>query len=160
MDNEPREAAAGLAGGIRELLGGAADVAALCMRCGFCNAACPTSSVPSAYMESRTSRGRAVLFRELLSGGSPGDPMSEEVAADMEYCMGCGRCMNACPLEVPIPLLVGAYREARAMEKGRSAAERLLRGYDSLDRLAGTVPRLYNAAAGSVRGTIAEVLGF
>ncbi|MGC9116393.1 MAG: (Fe-S)-binding protein, partial [Conexivisphaera sp.] len=159
MDNEPREAAAGLAGGIRELLGGAADVAALCMRCGFCNAACPTSSVPSAYMESRTSRGRAVLFRELLSGGSPGDPMSEEVAADMEYCMGCGRCMNACPLEVPIPLLVGAYRELRAREAGRSPAEVLLSRYDALDRLAGRLPALYNAASGAVKGPLARALG-
>ncbi len=162
MDNEPgKDSAEPIVGArIRDLLGGAADVAELCMRCGFCNAACPTSSLPSAYLESRTSRGRAAFFRGLLSGRPPEDPLAEEVAADMEYCMSCGRCMNACPLEIPIPLLVGAYREARAREKGRSAAERLLRGYAALDRFAGAVPKLYNAAAGSVRGTIAKVLGF
>jgi len=160
MDHEPGEAAAGLARGIRELLGEAADVAALCMRCGFCNAACPTSAVPSAYLESRTSRGRAILFRGLLTGRTVDEPLSDEVASDVDYCMSCGRCMNACPLEIPIPLLVGAYRELRGRERGRGPAEAVLRRYEALDRLAGEVPGIYNAAAGLMRGAAARALGF
>jgi Fe-S oxidoreductase len=130
------------------------------MRCGFCNAACPTSAVPSAYLESRTCRGRAILFRDLLLGAPPEDPMSDEVAADMEYCMACGRCMTACPLEVPIPLLVGAYRELRARASPREAADALLRRYAVLDRLAGEIPHLYNAASKAIRGPLARALGF
>ncbi len=159
MDNEPREAAA-VASKVRELLGRAADVAELCMRCGFCNAACPTSSIPSAYLESRTSRGRAIFFRELLGGAPPEPPLSDSVSEDMEYCMSCGRCMNACPLEIPIPLLVGAYREARAAARGRGLAEALLSNYGALDRLAGELPALYNALSGALRGRLAGALGF
>lgn len=152
MDNEPGEDA----GVVRELaklikhskLGGLITRAEYCIHCGFCNSVCPTSSLPSAFKEIRTSRGRAVLFQGLVSNPVDVKGVDEYwVHRELRYCFNCGKCVVVCPVKVPIPVLTSVYRHY--FNKNRrglvdSLVDRLLVDYERVLGIATRLPGVFN----------------
>lgn len=77
-----------------------------CAHCGFCLPACPTYRLRK--VESATPRGRISLLRAVQSGNLE----IEQIADQLDLCLGCRACETACPSGVP-------YGEI--LEQGRAA---------------------------------------
>src|SRR3990170_1717589 len=85
--------------------------AARCIRCGYCNAVCPTSNVTSAFKESRTSRGRMILLQSLVEGIGDVEPYSRNFKELIDLCYSCRRCVAVCPAGIPIPDMMSHARD-------------------------------------------------
>jgi glycerol-3-phosphate dehydrogenase subunit C len=95
--------------------------ASRCTRCGFCNAACPTSNIASAFKDSRTSRGRLILLQSLVDNIGAIDPYSVDFKKLIDLCYSCRRCVQVCPAGIPIPDLMSYARYAYLKGRGRKA---------------------------------------
>lgn len=65
-----------------------------CMRCGFCLPACPTFKLTA--LESQSPRGRIALMRSVHDGKLE----IEQIANNLDFCLGCRACEPACPAGV------------------------------------------------------------
>src|SRR3990170_471382 len=118
-----------------------------CIRCGFCNAVCPTSNVESAFRESRTSRGRVVLLQSLVENIGRIDPYDGYFKELIDLCFSCRRCVPVCPAGIPIPDLMSHARHGWLERKGRSAltlAYRIYASYGPFDRLGSATAPISN----------------
>jgi glycolate oxidase iron-sulfur subunit len=77
-----------------------------CMRCGFCLPACPTYKLTE--IESATPRGRIALMRAVHEGKLE----IEQIADNLDFCLGCRACESVCPAGVQYGTLL---EEGRAM---------------------------------------------
>ncbi len=84
-----------------------------CVKCGACQAHCPTYSV--SKKEGDVARGKIALAAALLDGDTG---LEEELERDISMCLMCGSCMQKCPNEVPTHEIVGAVRRQISDEKG------------------------------------------
>ncbi len=120
-----------------------------CIRCGFCNAVCPTSNVISAFKDSRTSRGRIILLQSLIEDAGNVDPYSSDFKDLIDLCYSCRRCVSVCPAGIPIPDLMSRTRYAYLKRKGAAAlrlGNRIYANYGTFDRLGSAVAPLSNWA--------------
>lgn len=89
---------------------------AKCMRCGFCQAACPV------YREEGTefsvARGKLILVEAVLDGRSP---LSPAVRDALDACLLCKSCRAACPSGVRTDVIMAAGREMAAERYGLGA---------------------------------------
>lgn len=83
-----------------------------CMRCGFCQMACPTFL--ETGMEAASPRGRIALMKAVVDGIMEPD---ETFQSQMDLCLGCRACEPACPSDVKYGQLIEQTREAIAREK-------------------------------------------
>jgi len=114
---------------------------ARCIRCGFCNSACPTSNVTSAFKDSRTSRGRVILLQSIMENAGNLDPYSSEFKDLIDLCYSCRRCISACPAGIPIPDLMSHARYAYLKHTGHSnltLGHRIYSQYGKFDQLGST----------------------
>ncbi|MFN3730018.1 MAG: (Fe-S)-binding protein [Fimbriimonadaceae bacterium] len=91
------------------------DVAAHCIRCGFCIESCPTFVLTGD--ESQSPRGRIYLSRRAAEG----DLDWQDAAPALDTCLGCRACEPACPSGV-------AYGSLLEMARERVVAQRPDRG--------------------------------
>lgn len=77
-----------------------------CMRCGFCLSACPTYRL--TQLEPASPRGRIALMRAVHEGKLE----IEEIAGQLDLCLGCRACEVVCPAGVAYGHLL---EEGRAM---------------------------------------------
>lgn len=95
-----------------------------CMRCGFCQPACPTFR--ETGLEAASPRGRIALMKAVVDGLMEPD---ESFRAQMDLCLGCRACETVCPADVKYGELIEQTREALEHEAHRrwwvSAARRL-----------------------------------
>lgn len=96
------------------------DLAAHCIRCGFCLESCPTFVVTGKETESP--RGRIYLIRSADAGVIPWD---ESVKEHIDTCVGCRACETACPSGVEYGKLLELGRE-RLEEKLPNRGRKLL----------------------------------
>lgn len=82
-----------------------------CMRCGFCQTACPTFN--ETGLEAASPRGRIALMKAVYD-----DMMKPDLAfkEQMDLCLGCRACEPACPSDVKYGQLIEQTREAIASE--------------------------------------------
>ncbi|MBN3526150.1 (Fe-S)-binding protein [Paenibacillus apiarius] len=66
-----------------------------CMRCGFCQPACPTFQ--QTGLEAASPRGRIALMKAVADGLMEPD---EAFKQQMELCLGCRACEPVCPSDV------------------------------------------------------------
>jgi len=136
------------AGRLEQALRLALDEDALerCMRCGFCQSACPTFRVTG--LEAASPRGRIALMKAAYDGFMAAD---SDFVGQMELCLGCRACEPACPAGVPYGRLIEQAREAiakgrkqplRARLAGKILMEGVIARHGVL-RGAGRVLRLY-----------------
>lgn len=93
-----------------------------CVHCGFCLPACPTYQLWGEEMDSP--RGR-ILLMDLAGRGEL--PLSAEVVAHFDACLGCLACEPACPSGVQYGRLLESTRQQVERRFTRPAPQRMLR---------------------------------
>ncbi|MGG4346537.1 (Fe-S)-binding protein [Paenibacillus lautus] len=93
-----------------------------CMRCGFCQTACPTFL--ETGLEAASPRGRIALMKAVVDGLMEPD---ESFRSQMDLCLGCRACEPACPSDVKYGQLIEQTRAAIAAEKPYSLPVRVVR---------------------------------
>lgn len=78
-----------------------------CMRCGFCQAACPTFA--ETGLEAASPRGRLALMKAVVDDLMEPDQSFRE---QMDLCLGCRACEPVCPADVQYGHLLEQTRDA------------------------------------------------
>lgn len=86
-----------------------------CVKCGVCQAHCPTYQVTKK--EGAVARGKIALAAALLDGETG---LEEQLQKDVSMCLMCGSCVNKCPNKVPTHEIVGAIRRQITDNQGLS----------------------------------------
>jgi glycolate oxidase iron-sulfur subunit len=86
-----------------------------CVKCGVCQAHCPTYQV--GKREGAVARGKIALAAALLDGEVG---LEEQLQRDISMCLMCGSCVNKCPNKVPTNEIVGAIRREITDNQGMS----------------------------------------
>lgn len=86
-----------------------------CVKCGVCQAHCPTYLV--SRREGAVARGKIALAAALLAGGIG---FEERLQQDISMCLMCGSCVNTCPNKVPTHEIIGAIRREITGNQGLS----------------------------------------
>ncbi|KYH24410.1 lactate utilization protein A [Halalkalicoccus paucihalophilus] len=140
----------------------------LCHGCGGCRGTeentggvmCPTYR--AADEEITTTRGRANMLRQAISGDLPDDPTDEEFATEvLDLCIGCKGCTKDCPSEVDMAKLKAEVSHARHQREGASLRDRLFANVDTLASLGSATAPLSNVlpALPGARRVAEQVLG-
>ena len=91
------------------------EVIRQCVKCGACQAHCPTYLVTKK--EGAVARGKIALAAALLDGDTK---LAGALENDIDMCLMCGSCTHKCPINVPTQEIVGAVRRRITDEKGLS----------------------------------------
>ncbi|WP_159884651.1 (Fe-S)-binding protein [Paenibacillus puerhi] len=78
-----------------------------CMRCGFCQPACPTFR--ETGLEAASPRGRIALMKAVVDDVMEPDQSFRE---QMDLCLGCRACEPVCPADVKYGTLLEQTKEA------------------------------------------------
>ncbi|NIC00826.1 FAD-binding and (Fe-S)-binding domain-containing protein [Halobacterium sp. R2-5] len=114
----------------------------LCHGCGGCRTEqetgggvmCPTYR--AADEEVTSTRGRANMLRQSMSGDLPDDPTSDEFVDEvLDLCVGCKGCARDCPSEVDMAKLKAEVVHERHQEHGASFRDKLFANVDALAKL-------------------------
>ena len=92
-----------------------AQVIRECVKCGVCQAHCPTYQV--SKKEGAVARGKIALAAALLDGEAG---LEERLQQNISMCLMCGSCVNKCPNKVPTHEIVGAIRRQITDNQGLS----------------------------------------
>ncbi|AEM58359.1 FAD-dependent oxidoreductase [Haloarcula hispanica N601] len=125
----------------------------LCHGCGGCRGPqettggvmCPTYRASEEEMT--TTRGRANMLRQAMSGDLPDDPTDEEFMHEvLDLCIGCKGCAKDCPSEVDMAKLKAEVTHAYHQEHGSSFRDRIFANVDALAGLGSAFAPLSNLA--------------
>ncbi|WP_146416851.1 FAD-binding and (Fe-S)-binding domain-containing protein [Haloarcula hispanica] len=125
----------------------------LCHGCGGCRGPqettggvmCPTYRASEEEMT--TTRGRANMLRQAMSGDLPDDPTDEEFMHEvLDLCIGCKGCAKDCPSEVDMAKLKAEVTHAYHQEHGSSIRDRIFANVDALAGLGSAFAPLSNLA--------------
>ncbi|MGB9965592.1 FAD-binding and (Fe-S)-binding domain-containing protein [Halobacterium hubeiense] len=114
----------------------------LCHGCGGCRTQqdttggvmCPTYR--AADEEITSTRGRANMLRQAMSGDLPDDPTGKEFADEvLDLCVGCKGCAKDCPSEVDMAKLKAEVTHERHQREGASLRDKLFANVDALAKL-------------------------
>lgn len=86
-----------------------------CVKCGVCQAHCPTYLVNRR--EGTVARGKIALAAALLDGEAG---LEKRLQEDIGMCLMCGSCVAKCPGKVPTNEIVGAIRRQITDNQGLS----------------------------------------
>ena len=96
------------------------DLAASCIRCGFCLEACPTFRLTGAETESP--RGRIYLARSAAAG----EISWADAFPSLDTCLGCRACETACPSAVKYGEILELAREQTVKSTEAKNARRIV----------------------------------
>ena len=120
-----------------------------------------------SYMATRdekdTTRARANILREMLSGSQKANPFAHEEIKDvMDLCLSCKGCKSECPSNVDMGKLKQEWQYQYYREKGISFRSRMIGNFGLGMKLASWVPWGYRAVFGNriTSRLVKSVIGF
>ncbi|WP_188882425.1 FAD-binding and (Fe-S)-binding domain-containing protein [Halarchaeum grantii] len=125
----------------------------LCHGCGGCRGdqdttggvMCPTYRASGEEIQS--TRGRANMLRQAMSGDLPADVTDEAFVEEvLDLCIGCKGCARDCPSEVDMAKLKAEVEHEYHAEHGASLREKAFAHVDTLSRVGSALAPLSNAA--------------
>ncbi len=125
----------------------------LCHGCGGCRGPqettggvmCPTYR--AAEEEVTSTRGRANMLRQAMSGDLPADPTDEEFVSEvMDLCIGCKGCARDCPSEVDMAKLKAEVEYQHHQEGNTSLRDRIFADVDRVSAVGSALAPLSNWA--------------
>jgi Fe-S oxidoreductase len=128
-------------------------MAELCHGCAGCTGhqdttggvMCPTYR--AAEEEITSTRGRANMLRQAMSGDLPDDPTDDEFVHEvLDLCIGCKGCKKDCPSGVDMAKLKAEVVHEHHQEEGVSIRDRLFANVDSVLSLGSTFAPISNWA--------------
>ena len=132
---------------------GMAGMVELCHGCGGCRGPqsttggvmCPTYR--AANEEVTSTRGRANMLRQAMSGDLPDDPTDEAFMNEvLDLCIGCKGCAKDCPSEVDMAKLKAEIQHQNHDEHGASLRDRLFADVNRVNALGSALAPLSNWA--------------
>ncbi len=131
--------------------GGLAGAALKCVGIGKCRKTDAGTMCPS-YMATReekhSTRGRARILLEALTGGVVGQGLSSRALAEaLDLCLACKGCKTECPSGVDMAKYKAEFLAHYHHERLRSPGAWMLSRVHEFARLASLAPKLANAAA-------------
>lgn len=123
-----------------------------CNGAGFCRQLAGEGDMCPSYQatreESRTTRGRANVMRQLLGGARPEEAWSDpDLAEVMSGCLSCKACATECPSSVDMARLKAEYQQKRHDAQGAGLRNRLFGFYSAAARMAAFAPGLTSFVA-------------
>ncbi len=95
---------------------------------------CPTFR--ASHEEILSTRGRANMLRQAMSGDLPDDPADEEFMHEvLDLCIGCKGCKHDCPSGVDLAKLKAEVSHEHHQRHGISVRDRLFANFDTLAKL-------------------------
>ena len=142
--------------------GGLAGAALKCVGIGKCRKTDAGVMCPS-YMATRdekySTRGRARLLFEALTGGPlPGGFADEALYDSLELCLSCKACKTECPASVDMAAYKAEFMANYYASHRRPLPARFFARIHEIARLASTAPGLANLFAGGAFGTLGKQL--
>jgi Fe-S oxidoreductase len=119
-----------------------------------------------SYMATRserdTTRARANVLRQYLSGQQPQVVDQEQVKEIMDLCLSCKACKSECPSSVDIAKLKGEFMQSYYDQKGTPFRTRLIAGFSKQMQIASRFSGLYNSltAVPFIRKSLNRMVGF
>jgi FAD/FMN-containing dehydrogenase/Fe-S oxidoreductase len=132
---------------------GMAGMVELCHGCGGCRGPqsttggvmCPTYR--AANEEVTSTRGRANMLRQAMSGDLPEDPADQEFMDEvLDLCIGCKGCAKDCPSEVDMAKLKAEVQHQNHEKHGATLRDRLFADVDRVNALGSALAPLSNWA--------------
>lgn len=144
--------------------GGLAAAATMCNGQGVCRKTsggimCP--SYRATLHEGDTTRARANMLRELLSGNLPEEILFEKEFYEVfDLCVGCKACATECPSGVDVGKMKTEYLARYKAQKGFTMRDRIFGRAHEMSLLRSALPRFINRALeGNVSRTILSLTG-
>ncbi|GAB3315998.1 FAD-binding and (Fe-S)-binding domain-containing protein [Haloplanus salinarum] len=144
-------------------------MAELCHGCGGCrgeqettgDVMCPTYR--ASKEEITSTRGRANLLRQAMSGDLPEDEQFdvEFMHEVMDLCIGCKGCANDCPSEVDMAKMKAEITHEHHQREGASLRDRLFANVDTLAEIGSRTAPISNWATkiSGARELLEETVG-
>lgn len=130
--------------------------AAVCRQPSGTGAMCP--SYQATQQEKDTTRGRANVFRQLLSDPKIKDVLADELLHEvLELCLGCKSCMSECPASVNMARLKSEHLQHYYKKHAKSLIVKLVQNLEALNKIASRFPKLANTVLASQK--IKSLLG-
>jgi len=121
---------------------------------------CP--SYMATRSEKDTTRARANILRQYLTGGFAEPVQQEEVKGIMDLCLSCKACKTECPSGVDVAKMKAEFMQAYHDSHGIPFRTKLIAGFGTQMQLASRVAPLYNTLVQlrPVRQLINRIVGF
>jgi Fe-S oxidoreductase len=121
---------------------------------------CP--SYMATRSEKDTTRARANILRQYLTGGFVAPVQQEEVKGIMDLCLSCKACKTECPSGVDVAKMKAEFMQAYHDSHGIPFRTKLIAGFGTQMQLASRFAPLYNTLVQlrPVRQLINRIAGF
>ena len=121
---------------------------------------CP--SYMATRSEKDTTRARANILRQFLTGEDLAPVKEEEVKEILDLCLSCKACKTECPSGVDVAKMKAEFMQSYYDKKGVPTRTKLIAGFGSQMRLAARFSWLYNALVGfsPARMLLNKLVGF